>query len=369
MELSEIMFRYVSTVTSGLIIVMNLIEIIAIFKTNRRKTLNAPMILILNLSISDLFVGLSIAVLKVIYFIRLETRHSCLRSIQDAFTCYAVRLSLTISLFSLITLTIVRFWAVKRPMQRYKFTRRIAFRLCIFIWILASVVMTAWFLVGKFYMTEKQHLRYDSLMFSIFTYPATVIFCISYYVIIKTLRNNRPSSYQSTVIRNMGMKRVRSRSFNNVIQSRVMQRMASIGKHMAIPAAIQSENNLKKISSLTISNQLLESKVFKLVGYSVLVFIVCWLPISTNAIFEAVGFSTSNDLSSVLCVLALWNSILNPLLYFSFIRTNVANYIRQISCFCCVERDSKRQVYVIANPNTSENNTIKIGIDIAKFTV
>ena len=55
-------YHYVSSTTASLIIIMNIIEIIIIFKSKGRKPLAASMLFILNLSILDLFVGVCVVV-------------------------------------------------------------------------------------------------------------------------------------------------------------------------------------------------------------------------------------------------------------------------------------------------------------------
>ena len=97
-----------------MLIIINAVEIYIIIRTE--NSTRTSMALILNVSISDLFVGISIGFVKIMFAIEKGTQgNATLKEAIGITRFYLLRLSLFASVLNLIILTFVRWLAVSKP--------------------------------------------------------------------------------------------------------------------------------------------------------------------------------------------------------------------------------------------------------------
>lgn len=211
------LYEIVTPIMGGLIVLLNVIEIVCIGRNEKRKKVGT--IYILNLSISDVIVGLMMILLKSMDPFMKDQLKSNLAA-KEAYSviryCF-IRLSLFVSIFSLIALTVDRVWAVTKPFLHRQKTSYFAAKICSIVWLLSVVSVITFFCVVRFYVKDIE--RYSNLVFPIATYSTTVVFVICYNVIFKTIRKSRKMQRNSTFTTpNEEVKEEKSR--NNSAQDR-----------------------------------------------------------------------------------------------------------------------------------------------------
>lgn len=122
-DLAQILFVYVSPIIAVTMLLLNFAEICSIFR-QKNKITSSAIAYVLNLSISDVFVGFAIIIAKLIFYIWKYTNNSTSRLLFYVVRYYLVRFSLFVSVFSLITMTLIRWLAVKHPMNHQIFIRK-----------------------------------------------------------------------------------------------------------------------------------------------------------------------------------------------------------------------------------------------------
>ena len=125
-DLAQILFVYVSPIiVVTILLLLNIAEIYSIFRPKKKKRIKSSVLAyVLNLSISDVFVGFAIIIAKLIFYIWKYTNNSTSRLLFYVVRYYLVRFSLFVSVFSLITMTLIRWLAVKHPMNHQIFIRK-----------------------------------------------------------------------------------------------------------------------------------------------------------------------------------------------------------------------------------------------------
>lgn len=190
------LYEIVTPIMRGLIVLLNVIEIVFIGRTEKRKKVGT--IYILNLSISDVIVGLMMILLKSMDpFMKGQLKNNlAAKEVYGVIRYCFIRLSLFVSIFNLIALTIDRVWAVTKPFSHRQKTSSFAVKICLLVWLLSVVSVTTFFCVVRFYVKDIE--RYNNLVFPIATYSTTAVFVICYNVIFKTIRKSRKMQRENT---------------------------------------------------------------------------------------------------------------------------------------------------------------------------
>ena len=121
MSLAEVMFEYVSPILAILIVVANTIEITMLIRQKQRNKFNAALVYVFGLSLSDLLVGMTIVCTKIVYFIikmKLFSDSIVLEKMIHVFKYLFLRMSLFISIFSLLAITVDRNRAMNASVRR-----------------------------------------------------------------------------------------------------------------------------------------------------------------------------------------------------------------------------------------------------------
>ena len=129
----QALFEIVTPVMGGLVIVLNIIEIGWILQQGR--TQRPGDIYILNLAISDIVVGLTMVILKSIDpFMETDLKYDMTaQEIYNIIQYCLLRLSMFVSVFNLLVLSVDRVWAISRPFSHRKKTASFAVKVCILV--------------------------------------------------------------------------------------------------------------------------------------------------------------------------------------------------------------------------------------------
>ena len=183
----QALFEIVTPVMGGLVIVLNIIEIGCILQQG--KTQRPGAIYILNLAISDVVVGLTMVILKSIDpFMETDLKYDMTaQEIYNIIQYCLLRLSMFVSVFNLLVLSVDRVWAISRPFSHRKKTASFAVRVCILVWILSNICVTSIFCMVRFYGGNFE--PYHNLVLPAVTYLTTLAFTVCYLVIFREIRN------------------------------------------------------------------------------------------------------------------------------------------------------------------------------------
>ena len=121
------------------IIILNITEIKFITKTKKRKLQNSQYYL-LNLSASDLMTGVGITTISIISMYQSKNEDKVIQwlsKIQIVFTLAIFRITLFMSIFALIVLTIDRMLGVLRPLRHRNTHSKHVIGLCVTMWVLS----------------------------------------------------------------------------------------------------------------------------------------------------------------------------------------------------------------------------------------
>lgn len=330
MVVNEFIYTYISPFTAAVIITLNVLEVFIITNSGKLKKKTCSILFIFNLTLSDVLVGFSIGLVKVLHYIR--TTHypndDDLQKGIDIIQFYLLRLSLFASVFNLMTMTLMRWLAVKKPSMYRTILSRHTIRMCILVWLLSIVIVTVTYCALMFNLTSEKFDQFEMLLFAVIVYPATTLFFFSYYSILRNVkeRHERLGSYASS-IHDDGNAVCKYDSVKDTITTRV-----------SCPTARGSSSEF-------------ELRLFKIALRAVIVFIICWFPIATYSIVKATGvfldWDNMRDLEYCLFTLAFINSIINPLLYFSSMRKTKKRK----------DLNNCLQVSTIADLSTTKNRT------------
>ena len=156
------------------------------------------MVYILNLSISDVAIGIVMVVLKSLDPFMKTTLKGNIIAIEFYHVirfCF-IRLSLFVSVFNLIALTLDRMWAITKPFSHRKRRRKFAINVCVGVWALSIACVTLVYCISRFHLNNIG--RYNNLVFPVATYSSTILFIISYLAIFHSLRESSKNVKKST---------------------------------------------------------------------------------------------------------------------------------------------------------------------------
>ena len=265
-NLAQILFEYVSPIIAVTMLLLNFAEIYSIFRQKSRIKSSA-LAYVLNLSISDVFVGFAIIIAKTIYYVWKYTNNYTAGLLYYVARYYLLRFSLFVSVFSLIAMTLIRWLAIKHPMKHGIFIRNYTMKVCVLIWALSFLAVTCLYCSLRFTLDPAKFDQYEVIIFPVMVCPATAVFAFSYYH-----------------VRNL-----------------------SIRKEANKPASIRKSRSLVD-----------EVHLFAI--RSTVAFMICWLPVATYSLAKYfnvfTGWKNMRILENSLFILAFINSVIDPILYF-----------------------------------------------------
>ncbi|XP_066913359.1 octopamine receptor beta-1R-like [Clytia hemisphaerica] len=301
---SEDIWRYLSPTIGALAVLANMVQIALIKR--RKKSVPASLIFILNLSISDLFVGICIIVTKTMYFMALENkdlfRNNHYTMAMDLLIYVFFRMSLFISIFNVVAITIDRLVIVVSPLKyRSVDRRRILIVVAILMWIVAlTIAFFSWY-----YRKSKQKIYREELVFPVLILPTVILLSNCYLFIWRaTKKQNR--------------------------KFKTLQSPTTTRKPRGV-----SVDSASSISSPQQQNQLLirnrqQKRLIVLAFTVVMAFTVCWVPLSIYSLLKALGHTVKRrELENIFFIIAISNSLLDPLIYINFDRRKLFQRIKR----------------------------------------
>ena len=280
-NLAQFIFNYVSPILALIIIVLNSAEIYFIFQQKVRIKYSA-IAYILNLAISDIFVGAAVVTVKIFYYIWKSNDSHTVWLLLLVSRYYLLRVSLFASVFNLMTMTLLRWLAIRYPIKHRSFVRKYTTKMCILIWALSFLVVTCLYCGLYFKLDSVQLDRYEVIIFPVIVCPTSALFVYSYYHMRKLLIKK---------LEKFSQRKTHKLSYN---------------------VRKDYRNNTKKHS--------FEDKVHTFAIRSTIAFIICWMPLSTYGLAKffnvSDGWKNMTDLEFSLFTLAFINSVIDPILYF-----------------------------------------------------
>ena len=293
-----IIWNFVSPTIGSLAFLTNVIQIVILAKT--RKILSSiPMIFILNLSISDAMVGLVEIFIKLFHYI--GKKHPELHKEQEFSISYKVfififlRISLLMSVLNLISISVDRIRCVAKPVLYRQTNPRKAIYLCLFLWCSSILLLTSYFLLLEKFTNRRTVWRMELAVFPVITLPAAVFLIIAYSYIWHTVR-----------MQNKELKERERFNFGTPKTKRLV---------VASPLYTKRKKQERRLLRLTFA--------------VVFLYLICWLPISIHSLLKACLVKVP-PIENVIFVIAISNSLLNPILYFHFIRANIMRKLRMM---------------------------------------
>lgn len=146
----EFLYEILTPMMGGLIIVLNVLELFMILRDKSRK--GVGLVYILNLSISDVFVGLAMIILKIMTpFMKTTLKKDVIaQEFYHVIRYCLIRLSLFVSVFNLIALTFDRLMAIKFPFIHRKKGKSFAIKVCMGVWLLSLACVVLIYSISRF---------------------------------------------------------------------------------------------------------------------------------------------------------------------------------------------------------------------------
>ena len=140
--LTDVIFKVISPMNGGFIILLNIMEIAFIVYTGLAKKISYIPYLV-SLSLSDLITGATIFLARVCWSMEEKTGSKLLLTIGDYLSEVIIEIPLIVSVSTFTMLTIDRLLAVKNPFVYRNLTQKRRIIICLAIWVLAiSLNMT-----------------------------------------------------------------------------------------------------------------------------------------------------------------------------------------------------------------------------------
>ena len=131
---SDAIYTTVTPVIGGITVILNVIELVLIYKLQRqkrnKKAATKSFIYLVNLSVSDVIVGLVMIVLKSMDpFMKTDLKNDELATeFYSILKHVFIRLTMFISIFNLLALTFDRYLAITNPLQHMKRGKSFTFK-------------------------------------------------------------------------------------------------------------------------------------------------------------------------------------------------------------------------------------------------
>ena len=190
-NIRELCWNILSPTLGTLAFIINLLEIFFIVKLN--KKLSIPLIYILNLAISDTFIGFVEILIKLLYFININypsTRSILYLEVFNFLTFVVLRISLIISALNLVAITIDRLYCVVKPVLYRKNSKKRAILICVGIWLVSIIFLTSFHYVLQNYADPYTTNRLQFILYPIVIFPAALLMSGIYFFIWYYFRRN-----------------------------------------------------------------------------------------------------------------------------------------------------------------------------------
>lgn len=180
MDYKAYIFLVVSPVNATLMVILNIIEIFFLLKSDTKKR-RKSFVYFINLAASDIFLGLLIILVKILTLFKENNGHSQVTTVRMFIQNKAISISLYISALTIAVSTFERMLAVKKPIYYSLIRFRTKCWISALIWFLAASVI-----VVLHFTVRDDELEYVVTPVIIFTTDLLAIVC--FLVIRSTLQ-------------------------------------------------------------------------------------------------------------------------------------------------------------------------------------
>ena len=288
-------FKYGSTMAGVVIVIFTSIEIYALMKKRSKGNFRfhyqkTSLLLLLNLTVSDFFVGLTILVVKILFYwlkYHVIALTKPLMIVYGFLIFFFFRFSLLTSVLNMMAMTVDRYMVIRDPIKSdtgwYRWHGGL---INVFIWVISISFVSLHYYLYVFKFSQSQGLRYEETIFSAVILPAAVAFCWIYIGITRSIKKK-------------GRQILRA-SKNKQYMGYVFQR---------------------------------EKRATKFAATVVIFFLICWFPLAVVGIVKAAGCKISVFVGDLIFSLAIYNSVGNPVIYFMFTK-KISAKVRNIFKIC-----------------------------------
>uniref|UniRef100_A0A7M5WM37 G-protein coupled receptors family 1 profile domain-containing protein n=2 Tax=Clytia hemisphaerica TaxID=252671 RepID=A0A7M5WM37_9CNID len=286
---SDAIYTTVTPILGGVVVILNSLELFMIMKMQKKKRskVTNSFIFITNLCVSDIMVGIVMIILKSMDpYMKTDLKDdNTAKEFYGILKHVFIRLSLFISIFNLLALTLDRYLAITGPLKHRKRGKSFVYKMIAAVWFFSLACVILIYCISRFELSNVE--KYNNMVFPISSYTTSVVFVFCYSFIYKVVRDSSTKDI--------------ARSKSTYVKSR---------KRSSTSTSEQTEKDQKSPIKQ-------EIKLLRLAILTVGVFCICWLPFSTCNLLIAAGRSCGGkDVERTLFTLAFFNSVLNPIVYF-----------------------------------------------------
>ena len=181
----------IAPIIGALIIIMNLLKLYVI-KRNQQLRKSVSIIYLINVSISDLTVGILTIIYKSMH--PYKDYNDVTQELYYIIKLCFIRISLFVSVFNMVALTINQTWAIRKPFIHRKYGKKLAIKICCGVWMISITFVAGLYLAARFKLHNTR--KYTDVVFASVTYPATITFIICYSMIFLTVRKSAKKNAQ-----------------------------------------------------------------------------------------------------------------------------------------------------------------------------
>ena len=223
-------------------------------------------VLLLNLAISDVVVGSAIVFHVLLLLINTQVNSKTLLFIMQFLISCLLPISLLVSMANLQLVAILKFYAIRRPLKYRAVTKSFLVKVCILKWILITLSVALDY-TFSYTIHKKTHSQLYQVVIPHLILTAAVTLAVTYFLIFKSIRSR-----------------------------------TAVGE-----SCYRYRNKQSK-------------KAFKTCLYTVIAFAIFSLPNMGWRIYEMFTDSHNQPIGKVLSYFVLFNSVVNPIIYFAVFR-------------------------------------------------
>jgi 7 transmembrane receptor (rhodopsin family). len=318
----------IGLLVSILVIIFNALQLLLLHKYKRGLVFNLISLYFVNIGIANLFVG----VLLLVYTtFKEEQKHLIDAPRFVYFHGVIVRYALVMTALNLVVISILRYISVTNTEVYRKVTRRTFIKICLVTWFLvATIVMGPYYL---FDINNESYGEYFVYFSSLFGLPTIAIMTVIYGRIVLILWALRKQYYlhshycNSEKCRNLSTaKQKQNKPFPRIEE----EEDSHLNSFVTVIQPPDEDLGYRKRFS-----NIFETQFVQLIGVSILLFVVCWIPLVVFGIFKIktkmVESETTKGLTLILTQFALLYSLLSPLCHLFYFKVSLKRTCLQSS--------------------------------------
>ena len=304
---------------SILVIIFNALQLLLLHKHKRGLVFNLISLYFVNNGISNLLVG----VLTLVYTTLKEEQKNQNDTPKIVyFQGLTVRYTLVMAALNLVVIVILRYTSITNTEVYRKVTRRAFFKICVVTWVLAvAIVIGPYYLFG---INNESYGEFFAYFSSLFGLPTIAILLVIYGRIVLILIVLRKQYYLHSHYCNS--EKCRNLSTAKQKQNKPFPRIEEESSHLNTSLSIEQTHN-DDLGYRKRFNNIFETQFVKLIGVSIILYVVCWILLIVLGIIKAktqmVENETSRRFSLIFTEFALLYSLLSPLYHIYYFKVSL----------------------------------------------